>query len=160
MVPFFVLMAVFYGALNAALDSTAGERERGSLEPLLMNPSSRMALVLGKWGAVASVGMLIAVLSCLSFLPGQWLLKSEALAAMFRFGIGEALAFIALLLPLAGALAALLMAIAIRCKSFKEAQANATVVVLAVSMLPLVSLMNQEGTAPWHLWVPAWRRPR
>ena len=155
MVPFFVLMAVFYGALNAALDSTAGERERGSLEPLLMNPSSRMALVLGKWGAVASVGMLIAVLSCLSFLPGQWLLKSEALAAMFRFGIGEALAFIALLLPLAGALAALLMAIAIRCKSFKEAQANATVVVLAVSMLPLVSLMNQEGTAPWHLWVPA-----
>jgi sodium transport system permease protein len=155
MVPFFVLMAVLYGALNAALDSTAGERERGSLEPLLMNPSSRLALVLGKWGAVASVGMLIAVLSCLSFLPGQWLLKSEALAAMFRFGIGEALAFIGLLLPLAGALAALLMAIAIRCKSFKEAQANATVVVLAVSMLPLISLLNQEGTAPWHLWVPA-----
>jgi sodium transport system permease protein len=155
MVPFFVLMAVLYGALNAALDSTAGERERGSLEPLLMNPCSRLALVLGKWGAVASVGMLIAVLSCLSFLPGQWLLKSEALAAMFRFGIAEALAFIGLLLPLAGALAALLMAIAIRCKSFKEAQANATVVVLAVSMLPLMSLLNQEGTAPWHLWVPA-----
>jgi sodium transport system permease protein len=60
-----------------------------------MNPASRAALVLGKWGAVASVGMLIAVLSCLSFLPGQWLLKSEALSAMFRFGIGEALAFIA-----------------------------------------------------------------
>ena len=69
-VPFFVLMAVLYGALNAALDTTAGERERGSLEPLLMNPASRLALVMGKWGAVASVGMLIAVLSCLSFLPG------------------------------------------------------------------------------------------
>ncbi len=155
MVPFFVLMAVLYGALNAALDTTAGERERGSLEPLLMNPSPRLALVLGKWGAVTSVGMLIAVLSCLSFLPGQWLLRSEALAAMFRFGVGEAAAFIALLLPLAGALAALLMAIAIRCKSFKEAQANATVVLLAVSMLPLVTVFNQEGAAPWHLWVPA-----
>jgi len=155
MVPFFVLMAVLYGALNAALDTTAGERERGSLEPLLMNPASRLSLVLGKWGAVSSVGMLIAVLSCLSFLPGQWLLRSEALAAMFRFGVGEAAAFIALLLPLAGALAAVLMAIAIRCKSFKEAQANATVVLLAVSMLPLVSVFNQEGTSPWHLWVPA-----
>lgn len=155
MVPFFVLMAVLYGALNAALDTTAGERERGSLEPLLMNPAPRTALVLGKWGAVASVGMLIAVLSCLSFLPGQWLLRSEALAAMFRFGIGEALAFIALLLPLAGALAALLMAVAIRCKTFKEAQANATVVVLVVSLLPLVTVFGQEGTAPWHLWVPA-----
>ena len=155
MVPFFVLMAVLYGALNAALDTTAGERERGSLEPLLMNPASRLSLVLGKWGAVTSVGLLIALLSFLSFLPGQWLLRSEALAAMFRFGIGEAAAFIALLLPLAGALAALLMAIAIRCKSFKEAQANTTVLLLVVSMLPLVTLFNQEGTAPWHLWVPA-----
>ena len=155
MVPFFVLMAVLYGALNAALDTTAGERERGSLEPLLMNPAPRLSIVVGKWCAVASVGMLIAVLSCLSFLPGQWLLRSEALAAMFRFGIGEALAFMALLLPLAGALAALLMAIAIRCKSFKEAQANTTVVLLVVSMLPLVTVFNQEGTAPWHLWVPA-----
>ncbi len=155
MVPFFVLMAVLYGALNAALDTTAGERERGSLEPLLMNPAARLSIVLGKWGAVASVGMLIAVLSCLSFLPGQWLLRSEALAAMFRFGIGEALAFMGLLLPLAGALSALLMAIAIRCKSFKEAQANTTVVLLAVSMLPLVTVFNQEGTSPWHLWVPA-----
>lgn len=155
LVPYFVLMAVLYGALNAALDTTAGERERGSLEPLLMNPASRAALVLGKWGAVASVGMLIAVLSCLSFLPGQWLLRSEALAAMFRFGVGEALAFIALLAPLAGALSALLMAIAIRCKSFKEAQANSTVVMLAFSLLPMVTWFNQEGTSAWHLWIPA-----
>ena len=42
MLPFFVLMAVLYGALNAALDTTAGERERGSLEPLLMNPTAAL----------------------------------------------------------------------------------------------------------------------
>ena len=115
MVPFFVMMAVLYGALNAALDTTAGERERGSLEPLLMNPAPRWALVLGKWAAVVSVSMLIAVLSCLSFLPGQWLLRSETLAAMFQFGLREALWFIALMLPLASALSAVLMALAIRC---------------------------------------------
>jgi sodium transport system permease protein len=155
MVPFFVLMAMLYGALNAALDSTAGERERGSLEPLLMTPVPRAALVLGKWGAVASVAMLIAVLSCLSFVPGQWLVRSEALAAMFRFGWREAAWFVGLLLPLAGALSALLMALAARCKTFKEAQASATVVVLAASLLPLVTVFNQEGEAPWHLWLPA-----
>lgn len=155
LVPFFVLMAVLYGALHAALDTTAGERERGSLEPLLMNPASRVALVAGKWGAVASVAMLIALLSCVSFLPGQWLLRSDTLAAMFRFGMQEAMLFLALLLPLAGALSALLMAIAIRCRSFKEAQANATGLVLLVSLLPLLTLFNQEGEAPWHLWVPA-----
>lgn len=155
MVPYFVMMAVLYGALNAALDTTAGERERGSLEPLLMNPAARGALVAGKWGAVATVGMLIAVLSCLSFLPAQWLLRSETLAAVFQFGLREALWFIGLLLPLAATLAAVLMAIAIRCRSFKEAQANATIVVLGVSLLPLMTVFNQEGTAPWHLWVPA-----
>jgi sodium transport system permease protein len=155
MLPFFVLMAVLYGVLNAALDTTAGERERGSLEPLLMNPASRLALVLGKWGAAAMIGMLIAVLSCLSFLPAQWLLRSETLAAMFQFGWREAGLFLALLLPLAALLSAVLMAVAIRCKSFKEAQANTTVVILAVSLLPLVTLFNQEGEKAWHFWVPA-----
>jgi sodium transport system permease protein len=155
MLPFFILMAVLYGALNAALDTTAGERERGSLEPLLMNPASRSSLVIGKWGAVAVVGMLIALLSCLSFLPAQALLRSETLAAMFQFGVREAAVFLALLAPLAAALSALMMAIAIRCKSFKEAQANNTVVILGVSLLPMVSLFNQSGESPWHLWVPA-----
>ena len=155
LVPFFMLMAVLYGALHAALDTTAGERERGSLEPLLMNPVSLLALVLGKWAAVAALAMLIALLSCLSFLPGQWLLRSETLAAMFRFGIGEGAMFLVLLAPLAAALSALLMAIAIRCRSVKEAQASATVLVLLVSLLPLLTLFNQEGEAPWHLGVPA-----
>jgi sodium transport system permease protein len=154
MLPFFVLIAVAYGALNAALDTTAGERERGSLEPLLMNPASRIALVAGKWGAVASVGMLIAVLSCLSFLPGQWMLRSETLAAMFQYGPREAALFLALLLPFAAALSALMMAVAIRCKSFKEAQANNTVIMLGVSLLPMMMMFNQEGERPWHLWVP------
>ena len=155
MLPFFVLMAVLTGALNAALDTTAGERERGSLEPLLMSPASRLSLVVGKWGAVAAVGMLIALLSCFSFLPAQGLLRSETLAAMFQFGLREAALFLALLVPLAAALAAVMMAIAIRCKTFKEAQANNTVVVLGVSLLPLVTVFNQSGEAPWHLAVPA-----
>jgi sodium transport system permease protein len=155
MLPFFVIMAVLYGALNAALDTTAGERERSSLEPLLMTPAARASLVLGKWGAVASLAMLIAVLSCLSFLPAQWLLRSDTLQAMFQFGWHEALMFLAVLLPFAAALSAVLMAVAIRCKTFKEAQASSTVVVLAVSLLPLVTTFNQSGEAPWHLWVPA-----
>jgi sodium transport system permease protein len=155
MLPFFIMMAVLYGALNAALDTTAGERERGSLEPLLMNPASRLSLVIGKWGAVAAVGMLIALLSCLSFLPAQGFLRSETLAALFQFGVREAALFLALLAPLAAALAAVMMAIAIRCRSFKEAQANNTVVILGVSLLPMVTLFNQGGEAPWHLWTPA-----
>jgi sodium transport system permease protein len=155
MLPYFVMMAVLYGALNAALDTTAGERERGSLEPLLMNPLQRWVLVLGKWAAVATVAMLIAVLSCFSFLPGQWVLRSDTLAAMFQYGVHEALLFLVVLLPFAAAVSALLMAVAIRCKTFKEAQASTTVVMLAASLLPLINVFSLGSDAPWYLWVPA-----
>jgi sodium transport system permease protein len=154
-IPFFVLMAVLYGALTAALDATAGERERGSLEPLLATPARRESIVIGKWAAVASVGMFVAVLSCLSFLPAQWLMRSESLAAMFQFGLPEAAAFIALLVPFAAAMAAVLMAVAIHGKTFKEAQATTTMVILVVTMLPMVQFLSQQAEARWHLWVPA-----
>lgn len=154
-VPILVLMAVLYGALPAALDSTAGERERGSLEPLLMNPPPPLSLVVGKWAAVASVAMGVALLGSFSFLPAQWLLRSETLAAMFQYGWREALLFLVLLVPLAAAVSAVLMAVAIRCRSVKEAQANAAVIVLLVSVMPLVALFNDSGPQPWQLWVPA-----
>ncbi len=155
MLPFFVIIAVLYGALNAALDTTAGERERGSLEPLLATPASRLSLVLGKWGAVAAVAMLIAVLSCASFLPAQWLMRSDTLRSMFQFGLREAGLFLAVLLPFGAALSALLMAVAIRCRTFKEAQANSSVVIVAASLLPMLATLNPGAEARWQLWVPA-----
>ncbi len=154
-VPIFVLMSVLYGALHAALDTTAGERERGSLEPLLATPASRAALVIGKWGAVFALGLLIAVLSCLSFLPAQSLLRSESLAALFRFGWAEAAWFIGLLVPLAALIAALMMAVAIRCKTVKEAQANMVILTMVFTLSPMVGLFTQEGEAAWNLWVPS-----
>jgi len=153
-VPIFVLMAVLYGSVNAAMDTTAGERERGSLEPLLATPASRGAIVVGKWGAAFALGLLIAVLSCMSFLPAQSLLRSESLSAMFRFGWAEAAWFITVLAPFAAALSALMMAVAIRCKTVKEAQANNVVLTMAVSLTPMIGLFNQEGESPWNLWVP------
>ena len=155
LLPFFVIMAVLYGALNAALDSTAGERERGSLEPLMMNPASALSLAVGKWAAVSSLAMLIALLSSLSFIPAQWLLRSDTLQAMFRYGPQEAGLFLLCLLPFAAAFSALLMAVAIRSKSFKEAQASSSVLLLLASLLPMFTLFSQSGESGWQLWVPA-----
>ncbi|WP_374437611.1 ABC transporter permease [Inhella sp.] len=154
MIPMFVIMAVLYGCLTAALDSTSGERERGSLEPLLMNPAKPLGIVSGKWLAVALLGAGVTSLCSLSFIPAQLLLKSDALAAMFRFGWGEVAGFALILLPLCAALGALLMAVAIRTKTFKEAQASATLVMTVVSLAPMVSIMNPGGDAPWYFWIP------
>ena len=156
MLPFFVLMAVLYGALNAALDTTAGERERGSLEPLLMNPASRAragARQVGRGGRRrhADRGAELPVASCRRSgccAARRWRRCSSSACARRRCSSRCWRRWPA-------ALAALMMAIAIRCKTFKEAQANNTVVVLGVSLLPLVTVFNQGGEAPWHLWVPA-----
>ena len=155
MLPYFVVMAVLYGALNAALDATAGERERGSLEPLLANPIAPMALALGKWGAVAAVAMAIAFLSVASFLPAQSLIRGEALKAVFVYEPSDAAVFLGLLAPLAAAMSALIMAIAIRCKSVKEAQASTTVLIFGISWLPMIALFRQGAEQAWFLWVPA-----
>ena len=152
--PTFIIMAILYGALNAALDTSAGERERGSLEPLLMNPTSRSQLVIGKWAAVATVGMMIAVLTVLSFFPSQLLIRSETVKAMFQFGWTEALAFMLVLIPFAAALAAVFMAVSIRCKSFKEAHASNTVVIVVLSLLPLITFLNPNGEQAWYYWIP------
>lgn len=153
-IPMFVLMAVLYGCLTAALDTTSGERERQSLEPLLANPVSHGGLVAGKWLAVALMGVAVAAIASFSFVPAQWLIKSDALAAQFRFGIPDALQFAALLLPVAAAMGALLMAVAIRTKTFKESQASANLVIMVFSFMPLIAILNPGGDAPWHFWLP------
>ncbi len=153
-IPMFVIMAVLYGALTAALDTTSGERERQSLEPLLANPVPHGALVLGKWLAVALMGAVVAALASFSFLPAQLLIKSDALAAQFRFGWSDAASFALLLLPVAAAMGALLMAVAIRTKTFKEAQASANLVIMVFSLMPLIAIMNPGADAAWHYWLP------
>lgn len=153
-IPMFVIMAVLYGCLTAAVDTTSGERERQSLEPLLTNPASHGSLVVGKWAAVALMGASVAGLASLSFLPAQLFIKSDALAAQFRFGWSDAVTFWVLLLPVAVALAALMMAVAIRTKTFKEAQASANLVIMVFSFLPLIAILNPGADAAWHYWVP------
>jgi sodium transport system permease protein len=153
--PMFILMAILYGALNAAVDTTAGERERGSLEPLLMNPANSLDVILGKWGAVAALAMLSAVLAVLSFFPAQWLIQTESLKAMFNFGWREAVGLLLVLIPFGAAASGLFMAISLRCKSFKEAYANNTALIIALSLAPLVTLFDQQPERPLYWWIPA-----
>ena len=58
-IPMFIIMAGFIGGMQIATDATAGERERGSLEPLLVNPAPRLVFVGGKWLAAA-----LAAIAC------------------------------------------------------------------------------------------------
>ena len=65
LLPAFLMVTAFTGAMNLANDSMAGERERGSLEPLLMNPVSLWDLVFGKWLAICAFSLAGVVLTLL-----------------------------------------------------------------------------------------------
>ena len=70
-IPLFIIMAAFVSGMNVAIDTTAGERERGSREPLLITPVSRNAIVVGKWlvtVAFASVGIVLVLAGTLFML--------------------------------------------------------------------------------------------
>ena len=155
MLPFALIMAIVVGGMFAAIDTTAGERERGSLEPLMMNPVSGWQLALGKWGAVASISMLVAILTVLSFFPAQWLIRNDALKAEFQFGLADGLRFLLVLLPLAAGISALQVALSLTCKSFKEAQVRNQILSMVISMAPMMLMVNTGREPVWFQWVPS-----
>nr|WP_315484820.1 ABC transporter permease subunit [uncultured Undibacterium sp.] len=154
MLPMVLIMAIVMGGMFAAIDSTAGERERGSLEPLMMNPVSGLQLAVGKTAAVATVSVLIVILTVASFFPAQSVIANEALRAEFQFGVKDALAFLVVLVPLAAALSALQVALSLTCKTFKEANVRNQLLSLAVSFLPLFFILNPGKEPAWLGWVP------
>ncbi|MFZ4527241.1 MAG: ABC transporter permease [Undibacterium curvum] len=154
MLPMMVLMAIVVGCMYAAIDTTAGERERGSLEPLMMNPVSGWQLAVGKWGAVALVGMGVVVLTIFSFFPTQWLIKNETLRAAFQFNLKDAFGFLFILLPLAASVAALQIAIALDCKSYKEAQVRNQIVTMFIPFVSLAPILFPGREPAWFQWVP------
>ncbi len=81
-VPWAALIVAVFGALSVAIDVTAGERERGSLEPLLMNPVPLSSIVIGKWAVVMSYSVVIVLLTMAGFLVSMRLISSETLSAL------------------------------------------------------------------------------
>lgn len=154
MLPYFLVLAALYGVWGSAIDTTVGERERNTLEPLLVIPHPTWQMVLGKWLAVTAVGALIAATAILGFLPAQWLMQSETLKAMFNFGWFEVLVSLLLILPLTGLFSALLMMVGVFAKSMRQAQANASLVLLLITFLPMVFLVQGDVENHWQRWFP------
>ena len=80
---------------------------------------------------------------------------ADKIASMTTLDPMGMVAVLGMVLPMIVLFAATLFTISLFAKSFKEAQASSAVVVLAVSVLPLITTLNQSGESPWHLWVPA-----
>ena len=149
-----LMLTMVSAGLYAAIDTSAGERERGSLEPLMMNPVSSWSFTIGKWLAVGTLTMLVVVFSVLSIYPASFLIRNENMRIMLQFSHTELILLILVLLPLGLAVTAVQIAIAINGKSHKEAQARCTLLVVAAPLISMVSLFKQGADPVWFKWVP------
>ncbi|MDW5417421.1 ABC transporter permease subunit [Iodobacter sp. CM08] len=154
MLPFMFIMTLLGVGMYAAIDTSAGERERGSLEPLMMNPVSSWHFALGKWAAVGTLTVLVLFFNVMSIFPSLLLIKNEVLKIAFQFSFKDAFIFMAVLCPLALAISALQIAVAINGKSHKEAQARNSMLMLLAPLTLVVGMFKQGADPAWFAWTP------
>lgn len=137
MLPYFVLLATIMGAFYLAIDTTAGERERGSLESLLSLPLSRAQLVLGKVAAAAVFSALSLVLTVIVFALAFPQLDLGGLGINTELKPLQVFAILAVSLPFTVFAAGMLTLVASYARSYKEAQTYLSVVML-VPLIPVI----------------------
>ncbi len=154
MLPIFLVLAVFMGGMNVAIDATAGERERGSLEPLLINPVSRGGIMAGKLGVTILFSASVLALTVLAFKVAVRLFSFEGLGLDLVIGLEDAAWMFAVMLPVAFLAGVLQLLLATFARSFKEAQTYLSLL-LFIPMLPgiLLSMQPMQPEA-WMMFIP------
>ena len=159
---YMVVLLCMTGAMYPAIELTAGEKERGTMETILSSPISRMNLVLGKFLLVLSAALATAALSVMSMGISFSALRrfnvssgrGDAAALLLQLGPKAVASIFMMALPMAVLFSAVLMTIALFAKSHKEAQSYLTpmtflVVIPAVaSLLPGVELTPKLALIP------------
>jgi sodium transport system permease protein len=133
MMPFLIIMTIFLGGMYVVIDATAGERERGSLEPLLINPATRAEFALGKLLASLPFAVVTLIVSLVTF----WVAFNvfpleEYINIPMRLDVSALWAIFWLSMPMVLLASTLQLLVASFTRSFKEAQTY-------LSFLPLVA---------------------
>lgn len=154
MIPMFLLIAALVSGMNVAIDATAGERERGSLEPLLLNPVPRWQLVFGKWLVVVAFSMLGTLLTLVFYRLSLIGSPLHTLGIRMDLTPEVIVGILAACLPVAPLFAGVQLLAASFARSYKEAQ-TASSLLLFLPMLPgLIVAVRPVDTEPWMYFVP------
>ena len=161
---YLVVLLCMTGAMYPAIELTAGEKERGTMETILSSPISRMNLVLGKFLLVLSASLATAALSVVSMGVSFSILRrfnmssgsgrGESAALLLQLGPKAVASVFAMALPLAVLFSAVLMTIALFAKSYKEAQSYLTPMTFLVIIPAVASLLPGVELTPKLALVP------
>ncbi len=154
MLPYFLILAAFMGGMYLAIDTTAGERERQSLEPLFVNPVARSRILAGKLAATVAFAMASLTLSLIAFGIAGGYIPTARIGMVLDFGPRFAAIALLVMLPLVLLASCLQTLIAAFAKSYREAQTYLSLLLL-VPMLPSAMLavlpLKAQG---WMFAVP------
>jgi sodium transport system permease protein len=153
-IPLFIVLASFTGGMQIATDSTAGERERGSLEPLLVNPAPRVVIAAGKWLAAALSATLSVVITTTLCLVALRFIPLQELGIRFRIGPGDVAWLLVAVLPLCLLSTAIQVYLATFARSFKEAQAYMGYLIMVPTLPGVLSTVYPITSQPWMYPIP------
>lgn len=154
LIPLALVMMTITGAVYPAIDLTAGERERGTLETLMAAPVPRMSILFAKFIAVVTVAVLTAILNLIGMSIVMWVFQMDAMLPGGGFTIGIAVKIFLLLVLFAAFFAACLLMVTSFARSFKEAQAYLVPIILLslgpglLAMSPSVQLSGLTAVTP------------
>ncbi|MDY7232264.1 ABC transporter permease [Hyalangium rubrum] len=154
MIPLFLVFAAFMGGMNVAIDAMAGERERGSLEPLLINPVQRGAVVVGKWLTTVVLACVAVGVCMAAFLVVVHRVPLQDLGVKARFDSVAVLGMIAAVVPLTFFASAGQMLVSTYARSFKEAQTYLQLLLLLPMMPGMVLALSPVQSQPWMFTIP------
>lgn len=159
MIPYFIFMLCLQGAMIPATDLGAGEKERGTLETLLISPIERHKLVLGKFMTIALAGATSALITVTSMAVwGLIISQGMAIKIVTEFmsainAIDFVLMFL-MLVPVVAIFSAVLLSLSIYARSFKEAQGYMTPLVFAVIVPVMLAMLPGVELKGGWAWVP------
>lgn len=160
MLPYLIVIWAFYGAMSIASDLVAGEKEKNTLETLLITPVRRTEIVLGKFFALGLVSLLSSMSSVIG-MAGVALLGLPGSEMLVKDGSGVSLLstviIVIVMLPLVAFFSALLIAVSSYARNAREAQtylAQVSVVVLMPSIFSQFIGFLDAGNAFWVNFVP------
>jgi sodium transport system permease protein len=153
-IPLYIILSAFVAGMGLAVDTTAGERERKSLEPLLLNPVRRHNIVLGKWLAASifsALGMLLTLLLCI---VAMLQVPLDSIGLDFTITWQRILLMTVGMAPLALLATSLQMMLGMFAKSFKDAQSYIGLLNFVPVLPMLYTMFNPVATQDWMYSIP------
>ena len=152
--PYFFILGAFIGGMALAIDTTAGERERQSLEPLFANPVARSRILLGKLGATSAFAFTSLLLSIIAFSFAGQFMPTEKLGMTLSIGPRFALLTLITMLPLVFLMASLQTMAAAFAKTFREAQTYLSLLMFVPALPTMMMSIFPFKTETWMYAVP------